>query len=470
MPQQRSRRRGVILTPQGLQKLQDAKSASESDENFGKRYTRETLGFRAGLDSDTVAKVFACEVGVDKQTLTYCFKAFNLQLDSDDYQLAKPDLDSQTDNLRIATSILTVPNGVDWGEAPDVSWFYGRTEELVTLKQWVLNDRCRLVTLLGMGGMGKTYLSVKLAQQIQDNFEFVLWRSLLPALPLTDLLAELITFLSNGQDTDLPKSIHHRISRLIHYLQIHRCLLVLDKAETVVKSCAGRVTTCSNQTGCNCNTYQEYSQFFQRIGEVPHQSCLVLTSREKPKEIALLEGDMLPVRVLQLKGLQLPEIQQIFRTKGQFQGSTAHWHQLIDCYAGNPLALKIVATTIQQVFAGSIPDFLNQHTAVFGDCLNLLEQHFYRLSDTEKEMIKWLAINRKPASFSELQNQISPQMSAQTLLETLESLEARCLINKVTGIETRFSRFSLQPVVMEYVADRLLKEMINQVKLNVLPS
>ncbi|MHC0068937.1 AAA-like domain-containing protein, partial [Nostoc sp. UIC 10890] len=65
--QQRSRRRGVILTPQGLQKLQDAKSQSESNENFDKHYTREVLGFRMGLDPDTVAKVFACEMGVDRQ-------------------------------------------------------------------------------------------------------------------------------------------------------------------------------------------------------------------------------------------------------------------------------------------------------------------------------------------------------------------------------------------------------------------
>ncbi len=265
MPQQRSRKRGVILTPQGLQKLQDAKSSSESDDNFGKRYTREALGFRAGLDSDTVGKVFACEIGVDKQTLECCFRAFSLQLDPNDYQRTKPDLDSQTNNKEIQPTKLIVHNCVDWGEAPDVSLFYGRTDELATLKHWILTDRCRLVTLLGMGGMGKTYLSVKLSQHIQDNFEFVIWRSLLPNLPLKDLLAELIAFLSNGQDTDLPESIHRRISQLIRYLQIHRCLIVLDKAETVVKSCAGRLTTCSYDTECYCHHSQEYSQFLKRF-------------------------------------------------------------------------------------------------------------------------------------------------------------------------------------------------------------
>jgi hypothetical protein len=61
-------------------------------------------------------------------------------------------------------------------------------------------------------------------------------------------------------------------------------------------------------------------------------------------------------------------------------------------------------------------------------------------------------------------------MSPQTLLEALESLEARCLITQGTGIDKQSFYFSLQPVVVEYVTDRLLKEIITQVKLKALPS
>ncbi len=49
---------------------------------------------------------------------------------------------------------------VDWGEALDVPTFYGREEELALLSQWVGEARCRVVSVLGMGGIGKSALAV----------------------------------------------------------------------------------------------------------------------------------------------------------------------------------------------------------------------------------------------------------------------------------------------------------------------
>jgi AAA-like domain len=79
------RRRGVILTATGLQKVQKAKLEAEWQENFGKRYTLEELNERMGLSLDTIMKIFAAKFGVDKQSLTCCFQAFDLLLESEDY-------------------------------------------------------------------------------------------------------------------------------------------------------------------------------------------------------------------------------------------------------------------------------------------------------------------------------------------------------------------------------------------------
>jgi len=74
----------------------------------------------------------------------------------------------------------------------DVSRFYGRQEELQTLESWIIEDRCRLIGIFGLGGIGKTALSVKIAQQVRSQFECLIWRSLQQAPLLNALLDEIL--------------------------------------------------------------------------------------------------------------------------------------------------------------------------------------------------------------------------------------------------------------------------------------
>jgi hypothetical protein len=344
----------------------------------------------------------------------------------------------------------------DWGETVDVSVFYGRTAELATLKQWIVQNRCRLVVLLGMGGIGKTALAVRSIQQVQDNFEYVIWRSLRNAPPVKELLTNLIRFLSrqqqvnlpetelipflfHQQQVNLPETVDSLISYLMEYLRSSRCLLVLDNGESILRS--------GERAGRYRSGYEGYGQLLRRVADEQHQSCLLLTSREKPIGLTAKEGETLPVRSLQLTGLAQAEAQEIFKAKG-FVSAEDESRKLIEFYHGNPLALKIAATTIQSLFDGDIYIFLAQGRVVFGDIWDLLDQHFNRLSALEKQVMYYLAIYREWVTLPQLLEDIGPIVSYRELLEALGSLQQRSLIENQSG------SFSLQPLIIEYMSER----------------
>ncbi|MBD2121480.1 eIF2A-related protein [Trichocoleus sp. FACHB-262] len=345
----------------------------------------------------------------------------------------------------------------DWGEAPEVPVFFGRSQELSTLEQWVLGDRCRLVAILGIGGtgktglslkfgsggMGKTNLSLALAQNIQDEFECIVWRSLLNASPLATLLVDLIQILSNQQESTLPNTLEDSLSRLLHYLRSRRCLLILDNVETILQS--------GDVAGQYRAGYEGYGQLFKQLGEVPHKSCLLLTSREKPREVARLEGRNRPVRSLELGGLGVTDGQQIFAEIDQFAGSEQDWQELIALYNGNPLALELAAKHIRDVFCGSISEFLKYGKPIFHDLQDLLGWYFQRLTEQEIEVIYWLVINREPVAIAQLSEDLLSPISKKQLPTTLQSLQRRLALEK-TG-----DRFTLHPVLMEYFAAQFIQ-------------
>ncbi|MDF5706161.1 MAG: NB-ARC domain-containing protein [Nostoc sp. S4] len=348
---------------------------------------------------------------------------------------------------------------IDWGEAIDVSRFYGRSAELETLSQWIVGDRCRLITLLGMGGIGKTTLAVKVAEDNQHAFEYIFWRSLRNAPPIQNILSDLIQFLSHQQETNLFDNNEALLALLMKYLSLSRCLIILDNVETVFIS--GIVT------GNYREGYESYGQLFRYIAELSHQSCLLLTSREKPKCLGLKEGENLPIRSLKVTGLSNLEIHEIFQDKG-FSASLEQEKLLTARYNGNPLALRIVGNTIQELFAGNILQFLEYNTSIFGDIWELLEQQCKRLSLLEKQVMCWLAINREAVSIAELKEDIIPHISTRELIQSLESLKGRSLIETSYHVANHSVTFTQQPVVMEYVIEKLGTAVFDEIAINVI--
>src|SRR5947209_8430563 len=260
---------------------------------------------------------------------------------------------------------------VDWGDAPDVASFYGREWELDLLSEWVVEERCRVVSVLGQGGIGKSALATKVMHRVAEGFEVVIWRSLRDVPSCEALLESCLQVLAPQALSDVSASPERRQALLLECLRSRRVLLIYDNLESFLEE--------GEDSGRMRAGDEGFSRVLRRVAETEHQSCLLLTSREKPSDLVPLEGSRAPVRALRLARLDAEACQQLLAEKG-VTGRTSEQLRLVEAYAGNPLALKIVARTIVELFDGQIVPFLEQGEVVFGGVRALLDEQYARLS------------------------------------------------------------------------------------------
>src|SRR5215217_6479010 len=110
------------------------------------------------------------------------------------------------------------PRRQSWGESPDAVSFVGRARERAVLRQWVIDERSRLVAVLGLGGIGKSLLTTRLAHDVAPSFERVFWRSLRDAPTPGEWLAEAIGFLAPDAPSP-PRAESAQVRRLLDLLR-----------------------------------------------------------------------------------------------------------------------------------------------------------------------------------------------------------------------------------------------------------
>ncbi|MEM1168609.1 MAG: NB-ARC domain-containing protein [Cyanobacteria bacterium P01_H01_bin.35] len=351
-------------------------------------------------------------------------------------------------NKKSEDQITTLPNK-NIREAPEIGKIYGRVKEISTLENWILQENSRLIGILGISGIGKTTLSRHLLEKIQDNFDYIIWKNLYHAPTLSTLVAQLVLSFSNqiyinfslSETTEknslLDLDLDILLSIFYEYLHNYRCLIILDNLQAILAE--------NKFSGNYQNQFQNYSEFFQNISKLPHQSCLIFNSWESPLEIISLTDLKTPVRIMSLNGIG-ETAREIFQA--QNLSDEENWQELINTYRGNPYYLKIVCRMIQEIFNGKLRDYLVYNSLFLGDeIITKLDKHFQRLSLLEKQVISQLNQIDKPATVTEILEKLP--LSAPELFQTIQSLGRRSLIEKITQDE--LTLFTVSPVIREYV-------------------
>lgn len=202
------------------------------------------------------------------------------------------------------------------------------------MQSWISQDGCRLLGLFGIGGVGKTTLATQLARQIQDQFNYVFWRSV-PTVPCFDsMMTDLLSLFSHNKENQL------NINQIIYYLRTHRCLIILDHVDI---------------------DDLKYMQFIKILAQTYHQSCVIFTSREQYQEFTFLEYWLSSVRCLKLSNsseiaLSLIESQPLW-------GTDQEKYNFCNFCNNNPLKVKQMIVSIIHLYNGDIGKFLKRNTS-----------------------------------------------------------------------------------------------------------
>jgi predicted ATPase/DNA-binding SARP family transcriptional activator len=337
-----------------------------------------------------------------------------------------------------------------------VTPFVGREVELAKLEAMLENPDCRLISLVGIGGSGKTRLAIQAARQCR-TFPYGIYFVGLADITSLDgtitVIAEVLQMTFHAP-IESGLSMETAQAQLLEFLAEKKALLVLDNFEQLIG----------------------YADFLSVLLDAAPEIKLIVTSRERLN----LPGEW----VLDVSGLSFPGSQELetipkyaavqLFLKGaertsHFTASTSDWPaiaRICQLVEGIPLGVEMAAAWTKmlscQEIATEIEGDLDFLTATWRGMperhrtLRAVFDHSWRLlSDNERDVFCRLSVFR--GAFS---RQASLEIAGATL-SLLASLGDKSFIRRVSS-----GCFEIHPVLKQYVAEKLAADptIYNEVK------
>jgi predicted ATPase/DNA-binding CsgD family transcriptional regulator len=329
--------------------------------------------------------------------------------------------------------------------------FIGRTEEITEIGKLLGDSACRLLTITGPGGIGKTRLAIESAVRAIGHFSQGAYFVPLQPVKARNLLVQAI---GDAAHFSLSGSENPR-TQLLSYLQYKEILLVLDNFEQLLPR-PGVTLQENNEDGVTI-----LSDILQMAPNVK----LLVTSREilnlQSEWVYVIEGMVYP-RSTQVENLETYSAVQLFVDRAQRvrqgfkladeQEHVVHICQLVE---GMPLALELSASWIKSLDCAEIATELQRNLSLLATSLRdvpdrhqnmqaVFSHSWKLLAQDERDTFKHLSIFR--GGFQRL----AAEQVAGTTLPVLSSLVDKSLLRRdATG------RYQIHELLRQYGEEKL---------------
>lgn len=367
------------------------------------------------------------------------------------FQLVSSDLPSVFPALR---SLESVPNNLP----VQLTSFVGREREMLEVKR--LLGSTHLLTLTGMGGTGKTRLSLQVAADLFERFEDGVWFVEFATIADPSLIVETVAgALELRQEAGRPL-----LTTLTSFLRGKQLLLVFDNCEHVVAACARLAETLLRA----CPQLRILASSREPLG-IAGETAWPLPPLSLPDHWReLTDGPDAIERLSQYEAVRL-FIDRATIARPAFQLTNANIQTVAQiCWRldGIPLAIELAAARIRVLTLQQIVERLDDrfHLLTTGNRTAVPRQQTLRalidwsydlLTEPERQLLRRLSVFAKGRTLEAIEAVCSGDgLEAWEIIDLLSQLVDKSLINVEKTVEHGARYFMLESI-WDYASEKL---------------